>query len=344
MPRVKKSASVLITLIVLIISAGCASDRSVISQANDVHKGLEPAVITDQMLADYIDQIGQRIIAAAQEQDREHVGPKAHKSGEDTSWMFSGMKFHFVNSKTLNAFTTGGKHMYVYTELFATCKNEDELAAVMAHEYAHVYCRHVAKGMNRQYTILGVAAGAGAVGAAAGYNQDKTQGALTYGGAAAGAALLAGQFIGMSFTRDDEAEADKYGFLFYTHAGWDPQRFPGFFQTLIDKGLDQTPEIASDHPKLASRVAAAKQRIKQLPPEARDWRRPPIADDARFRQLQQRAIDVGRRMPNDKSLQQAQLMLASFSSCVSPDDQPDQKQAQAIIAQAMKEQKKKNDQ
>src|SRR4051812_44693200 len=216
----------LVTLIVLTFGlsmfGGCVKDSTVISQATNTHKGLEPAIIQDPQLADYIQRVGERIIHAAQDLDHENFGPKSHKTGEDTSWMFTGMEFHFVNSKTLNAFTTGGKHMYIYTELFTTCKNEDELAAVMSHEYAHVYCRHVAKGMNRQYAMLGLAAGAGAAGAAAGYQQDKSQGALTYGSAAAGAAMLAGQFLGMGFTRDDENEADKFGFQFYTHAGWDP--------------------------------------------------------------------------------------------------------------------------
>jgi predicted Zn-dependent protease len=248
------------------------------------------------------------------------------------------MRFNLVNSKTINAFTTGGKHMYIYNEAFQICNNEDELAAIMAHEYAHVYCRHVAEGMERRNMILAGTLGVGLAGAAVGYGQDEAQGALTYGASAAGAALLAGQFIGMGFTRDDENEADKYGFRFYTRAGWDPQRFPGFFQTLIDKGYDKTPEALSDHPKLSSRVKATRERIAQLPPEARTWRRPPIADDARFRQLQQRAARIGRSMPNDQSLEQAQLMLAAFPNCVTPEDQPEQKRAQKIIARELRRQ------
>lgn len=319
---------------------GCAvSDRQVISQAADVHKDLQPAVITDPVLANYLQEMGQRIVDVAQDLDREDWGPKSHKEGEDTSWMYEDMKFHLVNSSTLNAFTTGGKHMYIYTELMRTCKTEDELAAVMAHEYAHVYARHVSKGMQRQYTILGIAAAAATAGAVAGYQADETEGALTYGALAGGGALAAGQFIGMGFTRDDETEADKLGFWFYSHAGWDPNQFSGFFQTLIDKGYDKTPEALSDHPKLANRVAASKERIRQLPPEARDWRRPPVADPSRFRELQARAERVGKSMPKDKSLETAQLLLAAFPSCVSPEDQPDQKRAQSIIARAMQQKK-----
>src|SRR5262245_7725600 len=158
--------------------------------------------------------------------------------------MFKDMKFHFVNSKTLNAFTTGGEHMYIYTQLFEECQSEDELAAVMAHEYGHVYARHVAKGMNRQMTLMGAALGAGAAGYAYGGKEHGAQ----YAALAAGATGGLGQFMVMGYTRGDEAEADKLGFDFYTRAGWDPKKFGDFFQHMIDKGLDSTPEMASDHP------------------------------------------------------------------------------------------------
>src|SRR5215213_8970404 len=129
-----------------LFSTGCASDRQVIAQASQMQTQLE----------------------TAKDLDQQGYGPKSHKA-EDTSWMFGNdMKFHFVNSKTVNAFTTGGNHMYVYNALFQMCKDEDELAAVMAHEYGHVYARHVAKGMNRQYAALAAAAALGAGGYVAG--------------------------------------------------------------------------------------------------------------------------------------------------------------------------------
>jgi len=50
--------------------------------------------------------------------------------------MFKDLQVHLVNSKTLNAFTTGGNHMYIYNQLFQEARSEDELAGVMSHEYA----------------------------------------------------------------------------------------------------------------------------------------------------------------------------------------------------------------
>jgi predicted Zn-dependent protease len=239
------------------------------------------------------------------------------------------MRFHFVNSKTLNAFTTGGEHMYIYTALFQQCKTEDELAAVMAHEFAHIYGRHVHKGMNRQYAILGAAAAAGAAGYAAGQSNDK---GMEYAGMGAGAAMLAGQFVGMSFGRKDEDEADKLGFQFYTRAGWDPARFGDFFQAMIDKGYDKGNEMLSGHPSLKNRVAAAKQRAAELPANASEWRRDPVAGKARFQELQARSVTVGKNMPSDKTLEGAQELLAALPrSCLTPAIQPDQQQAEQRV-------------
>jgi len=318
--------------LVLFLGAGCASDSQVRAQADEAHTALEPALITDAELAGYLQQIGERVSTAAQALDKQHVGPKSHFK-EDNSWMFSTEDFHLVNSEQLNAFTTGGSHMYIYAQLMQSCKTEDELAAVVAHEFAHVYSRHVHKGMERQMWTLGGAAALGAAGYAAGGEEHGTEYAA-YGMALG---MVAGNFLGLGFTRDDEAEADKWGFEFYVRAGWDPARFGDFFQSLIDKGYDTTPEWQSDHPTLASRVQAAKQRAAALPPEAEDWRTLPVALASRFEELKLRAGQIAKTTPKDTALGKAQLLLRSVRSCLLPVDSPAQKDAQAQLKAAVAE-------
>lgn len=313
----------LASILVSLPLTGCMpSDRTVISQANNFHNGLSPAVMHDEQLDGYMQAVGQRIIAAAQAFDQGRYAD---------AWMFSkNMQFHLVNSKTLNAFTTGGEHMYVYNELFQQAKSEDELAAVMAHEFAHVFGRHVHKGMRRQYALLGAAAAAGGAGYLAG-GEEK---GMEYAGYAAGATAMIGQFVGMSYTRSDEAEADDLGFKFYVQAGWDPDRFDDFFQQMIDKGYDQGTELLSDHPSLKNRVKTAQQRAEELPPQASEWRKQPVANTAEFRRLQQRAAEVGKRMPTDESLEKTQQLLAALPrSCLTPAVHADQKQAEQAIRQ-----------
>ena len=154
-----------------------------------------------------------------------------------------------------------------------------------------------------------------------------------YGGsddaAAAGkGASAVAQFAGLSFTRGDEAEADKWGFQFYGRSGWDPAHFADFFQKMIDLGYDTTPAMQSDHPTLKSRVDAAKK-------EYADWQKQngnqyqtaPLAAPDQFAQLKARAASISATMPDDSGTKQAQKLLASFSSCVAPVDQPEQTEA-----------------
>ena len=307
---------------VVAAAAGCASDKSTISKAAAANDQLQPAILTDPTLSAYIQQVGNRIVASAKWYDAKGEGPSTHKKG-DNSWMFSDrMKFHLVNSKTVNAFTTGGEHMYVYTALFQMCQSEDELAAVMAHEFAHVYSRHVQKGTNRQTGMTVFAYGA----AGAGYLYGgQANGASDADAAKKGAASVA-QFAGLSFTRGDEAQADEWGFKFYAHAGWDPDHFKDFFQRMIDAGYETKNGYTSDHPTLKSRVAAATKNAaawhQAHPGDA--LRQPPIADAARFAQIKQQAVAICAAQPDDSQTKKAQQLLASFSSCVAPVDQPEQ--------------------
>lgn len=328
------SIRVLTILSIGLMSIGCASDKSVIAQAADSHKQLEPATVKDPQLAEYIQKVGDRVVTSARRVIQENEKYE-HVFKEDPQWMFEDVKFHLVNSETMNAFTTGGQHVYLYSELFRSAKTEDEFAAVVAHEFAHIVGRHVHKGMNRQYAVLGTAAAAAVGGYALG---GDNRGEIA--AAAGGLGLVAGQFVGMGFGRKDENEADVYGFDFYVHAGWDPDRFGDFFQQMVDKGYDTTPELASSHPTLRSRVENAKKMADKWKERNPNWEKmikPDTATPNQFRKLQDRALAVGKSLPNDASLKAALLMFDSFPSCVAPKDQPRQTQARKELGELLED-------
>ncbi len=329
---------VLLVLGASLISLGCATDKKVIAQAADSHKQLDPAILKDPQLADYVQKVGDRVVKSARRLIQDGY-EKDRVFAEDPQWMFDEVQFHLVNSETLNAFTTGGTHVYLYSELFRTAKTEDEFAAVVAHEFSHIVGRHVAKGMNRQYAIIGTAVAAGVGGyALGGDNRGELATAL------GGGALVAGQFVGMGFGRKDENEADKFGFQFYCDAGWDPDHFGDFFQQMVDKGMDTTPELASSHPLLRDRVANARRRAEEWKQQHPDWQkylRDDVVSPAQFRKLQERALAVGKSVPNDSSLKAALLMFDSFPSCVAPKDQKRQVEARKELGALLQEQKTK---
>jgi Zn-dependent protease with chaperone function len=316
-----------------ILLAGCAAtDKQVIDQAETIHKDLKPAVMDDPQLEAYFKTIGDRIVAAGLEEDRAHpdVPPTHLVKGEGNAWMFKHGEFHLVNSSTLNAFTTGGDHMYIYNELFQLCRTEEELASVMAHEYGHVYARHVHEGINRTTAAF---VWSGVVGVGGYLVGGKAHGA-EYGKTAFASALTVGTGVNMSYTEKDEAEADDLGLKFYARAGWDPERFGDFFQQLIDRGFEAKPGVPRDHPPLSARVAAAKAAAAKLGPEAQAWRRSAIETPIRFAALQRRAAIIGESTPTDVQVQKAQTLLTAVSSCLTPVDQPDQLGAKQSLVQA----------
>ncbi len=320
-------------------AGGCANDSKVISQAVQTNQGLSPAVEKDPQVTAYMQRVGQRIQKAAAEMDRAHQGPDNHFNGSDNSWMFvNAVEFHLVNSETLNAFTTGGQHVYVYRKLMDICDTEDQLAAVMAHEFGHIYCRHVQAGMNRQIAMLGAAGLAGVAGYALGGKDNGGE----YAQAGAGAAMVAGNFVGMGFTRKDEAQADEWGFQFYTRAGWDPKQFGVFFKKMIDLGYDKTPEMMSDHPSLASRYEIANKRVAALPASASQWRQPEFLNAPQFKDMVAVADRAGKSMPTDQQVASASKVLQALPrSCLTPVMQPDQRKAQQELLQKAEQDSKK---
>ena len=144
----------------------------------------------------------------------------------------------------------------------------------------------------------------------------------------AGAAGAVGQFIGMGYGREDEREADHLGFRFYTQAGYDPKQFSGFFKSMIKQGHDSTPEMMSTHPSLESRVVEIDKWVAALPGNTDGLRKPPVADDAHFRDLQARAKTVVNAMPKDATSKQASLLASAIPNHMLPVQEPQQQRAQ----------------
>jgi predicted Zn-dependent protease len=319
------------------LGTGCvASDKSTIQQASAFDSGLKPAEIRDAQVNPYLQQIGNRIVMAAKQMDAQGVGPKTHFAKGDRSWMFQDLHWELVNSKTINAFTTGGHYVYVYDALYQMCKTEDELAAVLAHEYGHIYCRHVQKGTGHREALAALALAAGGAGYAYGGSANGSQDAK----AAMSLAQQGGGFLEMGFTRGDEAQADEYGFLFYTKAGWPPEHFADFFKDMIAAGYDTKSAITSDHPTLASRVEAANKRVAALDRDkVNALRQPDIATQQQFDQNKHSAIAASKGMPDDQHVLQAKNLLQALPrSCWVPYEPDDQKEAQQKIIDAAKQQ------
>ena len=197
-------------------------------------------LVKDLELREYIRTLGERILAAS----------GSHQ-----------LDFHFLLSSdpTINASAWPGGLIVINAGLFLFANNESELAAVMAHEIAHVKQRHIARhwGLAKQLAWADVISFVAALAGSA-YSSDA---ALL--GAYAGGSVSAQKKLG--YSRALEEEADYLGMQIMAAANFHPTGMVSFFSRLksIESDTGQIPEFLRTHPLTEKRLANAISRAKQ---------------------------------------------------------------------------------
>ena len=164
----------------------------------------------------------------------------------DADW-----EFVVFDNGEVNAFAMAGGKVGVFSGLFRVASTDDQLAAVIAHEIAHVTAKHVHEKLSQELAtdtvgVVGMV-GMGVTGA-----PGLTVRALSqvYG-------LTTG--IGaLSFDRAKEKEADYIGLMYMARAGYDPQAAVAVLEAL--EGLEAVqpmgPAFLSTHPSHPERILA----------------------------------------------------------------------------------------
>ena len=200
-------------------------------------------IINDPLLTQYINQLGQRLVSHA--------------------WSVK-TPFHFflIRNDEINAFAFFGGNVVLHSALFRYSDNESQLASVMAHEISHVTQRHLARAMEEQQRNAPLT-WVGALGSVL----------LAMASPQAGMAALSGTLAGtqqgmISFTQQNEQEADRIGIQVLQRAGFDPEAMPDFLQKLADTSrfASKPPEILLTHPLPDTRLADARNRANQMKP------------------------------------------------------------------------------
>ena len=202
-------------------------------------------IIDEPFARDYIEKLGKTLTTA---------------TGEEV-----GNSFHFfiIDNPQVNAFAGPGGHIGIYSGLILTTQSESELAAVVAHEIAHVTQKHLMRtfheasqlsipsaGILLASIILGATVGGDAAMAAAATGQ---------------AALIQNQ---INFTRSNEKEADRVGINTLAEANFDTHAMPIFFERMGRKNrayASELPEFLRTHPVTTNRIADSISRADQFP-------------------------------------------------------------------------------
>ena len=190
--------------------------------------------------------------------------------GADSDQPRQAFTFFLLKDRQINAFATLGGYIGVNAGLILTAEREDEVAAVLAHEVAHVTQQHVLRGVERaqrdQIPILLGMLGAIVLAQAAGGTSsgDASQAAI-----ASAMGLIAQRQI--DYTRSNEAEADRVGIRTLSRSGYDVAAMAGFFERMSqamrgNRGGDRerTPDYLQTHPVTTTRISEARERAEQI--------------------------------------------------------------------------------
>lgn len=178
--------------------------------------------------------------------------------------------FFMMRDRQINAFATLGGYIGMNAGLVLTAEREDEVAAVLSHEIAHVTQQHVLRGVERaqrdQIPILLGMLGAIVLAQAAGGSSsgDASQAAIA-------SAMGLMQQRQIDYTRSNESEADRVGIRTLSRAGYDIDAMAGFFAKLQQatrvargSGRETVPDYLQTHPVTTTRISEARQRADQM--------------------------------------------------------------------------------
>jgi predicted Zn-dependent protease len=166
--------------------------------------------------------------------------------------VFNGYHVGILDSPEINAFATPGGHIFLTRGIAACVDSEDALAAVIAHELAHIQLRHAAAIIEDQRLTNDLSQSADRAAAMAMRNRSPQERAVFFGGGIR--AMIAALFRN-GFAQDQEFEADAAAADLLRNAGYDPSalvtmlRILQKIQPLHPGGFNTT------HPSPAARLA-----------------------------------------------------------------------------------------
>ena len=158
-----------------------------------------------------------------------------------------------------NAFALPGGKVGVNTGIFTVAKNQDQLAAVLAHEIGHVVEHHHDERITRQMGASVLVQGIGAL-VGAKYGQGGAD------MASQGSGLLAQTGFLLPGSRTQETEADVVGQRLMANAGFNPEQAVNLWENMMAASGGRQPEWLSTHPDPQSRIQELRSRASSLLP------------------------------------------------------------------------------
>jgi predicted Zn-dependent protease len=184
---------------------------------------------------------------------------------------YNGYHAVILDSDEINAFATSGGHIFVSRALIGSAASEDALAAVLAHEIAHVQLRHSVKAIQADRKAQAIRAFAA-----------SSTGALTGGTALEELTdifdrSIADAFITLidrGYSRDQEFDADANALALLAAAGYDPASLLDMLRALDRDQPNHPGGFNATHPVPKDRLNNVNRRLGAYStPDTRAFRR-----------------------------------------------------------------------
>ncbi len=167
-------------------------------------------------------------------------------------------KVTILNSPVVNAFALPPNNLYVTRGLLALANDASEVAAVMAHEIAHITARHAMQRAEQEKRAAVITQAASIIQSRQKSEQVEASAKQSFA----------------SFSRQQELDADEIGIKVMSRAGFDPYgatRFlvslghsSAFRAALIGQASADKPDLLATHPSTPERVAQATMIARQI--------------------------------------------------------------------------------
>lgn len=172
---------------------------------------------------------------------------------------FCWFAFHYVGNDEVNAFVDEDGNIYLHRGLLDYLETDEEIAAVMAHEMSHQIASHVEeskRSIGLGALIGGLLMGAAAVAGGATQEQADQQAAQGMG--------IGARIGDISFSKEQEREADLLAAYVLARAGYDLQRAGGTFDVLAKLDDQVSASWKDTHPAGPERIVAWRKAIVEV--------------------------------------------------------------------------------
>jgi predicted Zn-dependent protease len=173
--------------------------------------------------------------------------------------VFNGCQVQILDSPEYNAFASPGGHIFITRRLVESTSSEDMLAAVIAHELAHIMLKHGISIVTEMRLNEEMAQMANRAADFAGRDSQSTQRLLSFRNSVS---IVIDTMLKNGYSQVHEFEADQEALALLARAGYDPGALLEILKVLQVTQNSQPGGFNTTHPSPADRIANAERWIR----------------------------------------------------------------------------------